>query len=294
MARIRTVKPEFWSSEQIVECSTNARLLFIGLWNFCDDAGIHPASAKTIKARVFPADDIDPSSVRRLLDELSSHGLIKFYTVEGVEYLWVTGWSRHQKVERPSFKYPKPPPKQHETPDPSPNDRRTIDARHPPELEIGIGNRNGDDVMAEGSSKDPVLALAVEIVAAYSRAVMEIWNLDGEPLPRFGGKTGDFEVAKGWAQDGVTLALVLDVLGPVLTAKRDGRGDTAPPGGLVYLDKAVRRKLAEIVPAKAAVDPAQEAAAQQYLDAMKAWKEGGRVGPEPVRPGAISEGRDAA
>jgi hypothetical protein len=31
MAWIRTVKPEFWSSEQIGECSVQARLTFFGL-----------------------------------------------------------------------------------------------------------------------------------------------------------------------------------------------------------------------------------------------------------------------
>ena len=30
-----------WTSEQIVECSPIARLLFIGMWNFCDDGGNH-------------------------------------------------------------------------------------------------------------------------------------------------------------------------------------------------------------------------------------------------------------
>ena len=49
MARIRTVKPEFWASEQVMECSPIARLLFIGLWNFCDDAGNHPLSEKTLR-----------------------------------------------------------------------------------------------------------------------------------------------------------------------------------------------------------------------------------------------------
>jgi hypothetical protein len=49
MARIRTVKPEFWTSEQVMNCSRDARLLFIGMWNFCDDGGNHPASAKTLK-----------------------------------------------------------------------------------------------------------------------------------------------------------------------------------------------------------------------------------------------------
>ena len=56
MSRIRTVKPEFWTSEQIIACSPIARLLFIGLWNFCDDNGVHPASYIRLKAEVFPPD----------------------------------------------------------------------------------------------------------------------------------------------------------------------------------------------------------------------------------------------
>lgn len=107
MARIRTIKPEFWTSEQIVECSPTARLLFIGLWNFCDDAGNHPASAKTIKMQVFPGDDLPLSSVESLLQELVNNGLLARYESEGRQYFHVTGW-HHQKIEKPSFKYPKP------------------------------------------------------------------------------------------------------------------------------------------------------------------------------------------
>lgn len=121
MARIRTIKPEFWTSEQVMECSTNARLLFIGLWNFCDDAGRMVASEKRIKASVFPSDDFTAENVRRMLDELSSNGLILLYVIDGKEYLQVTGW-HHQKIDRPQkSKIPDPP-------DPnSPNGRRTID-----------------------------------------------------------------------------------------------------------------------------------------------------------------------
>ena len=107
MARIRTIKPEFWTSEQVVECSPTARLLFIGLWNFCDDAGNQPASAKTIKMQIFPGDDIPLSSIDGLLQELVNNGLLSRYESEGRQYFHVTGW-HHQKIEKPSFKYPKP------------------------------------------------------------------------------------------------------------------------------------------------------------------------------------------
>lgn len=100
MARYRTIKPEFWTSEQVMECSPIARLMFIGMWNYADDAGRMAYSPKTIKAQVFPSDDISIEDVRRMLVELSSNDLIMVYAVEGKEYLQITGW-HHQKIDRP-------------------------------------------------------------------------------------------------------------------------------------------------------------------------------------------------
>jgi hypothetical protein len=106
MSRIRTIKPEFWTSEQVVECSTTARLLFIGLWNFCDDYGNHPASPRQIKAEVFPCDDFTAANIQGMLLELSRNGLIIFYSVEGKDYFHVTGWS-HQRIDkRQKAKFP--------------------------------------------------------------------------------------------------------------------------------------------------------------------------------------------
>lgn len=108
MARIRTIKPEFWSSEQVMESRPLARLLFIGLWNFCDDGGNHPLSPRTIKALVFPGDDITTEAVSELLGELEGSGLTRSYTVDGKQYLHVNGW-KHQKIEKKNFKYPPVP-----------------------------------------------------------------------------------------------------------------------------------------------------------------------------------------
>lgn len=103
MARIRSIKPEFWTSEQIVECSTSARLLFIGMWSFADDGGNLPASFKTLKMQIFPADNID---VEPLVAELFSVGLLIEYTVNSRNYWNITGW-HHQKIDRPTYKYPR-------------------------------------------------------------------------------------------------------------------------------------------------------------------------------------------
>lgn len=121
MARIRSIKPDFWTSEQVMECSPIARLLFVGMWNFADDHGRLPANPKTIKAQIFPADEnITGENVRRMIDELSTNGLVQVYVADEKEYLFVTGW-HHQKIDkRQAAKYPEPPPYQ------STNVRRTV------------------------------------------------------------------------------------------------------------------------------------------------------------------------
>ncbi|UMB78845.1 hypothetical protein FXN80_10765 [Dickeya fangzhongdai] len=99
MARIRTVKPEFWTDEKVVECSIPARLLFIGLFNFANDNGCLERSPKRIKMQVFPADVID---CEPLIAELITHGLLIEYSVNGVRYLQIPGFLKHQKINRPS------------------------------------------------------------------------------------------------------------------------------------------------------------------------------------------------
>jgi hypothetical protein len=109
MSRIRTVKPEFWTSEQVMECSPMARLTFIGMWNFCDDNGVHPASCKTLKAQIFPADDFTAADIQKLINELLQQRLLLEFLAEDRAWWWVTGW-RHQLINRPSkSRFPLPP-----------------------------------------------------------------------------------------------------------------------------------------------------------------------------------------
>jgi hypothetical protein len=123
MARIRTIKPEFWTSEQVATCSPLARLLFIGLWSFCDDGGVHPASIKRLKMEVFPADAINDEAMQGLIGELISAQLVGEYEVDGTRYWYVTGWQRHQRIEHPTIRHPQPP----DRPANSSNTRRTFD-----------------------------------------------------------------------------------------------------------------------------------------------------------------------
>lgn len=153
MPRIRSIKPEFWTSEQVLECSTNARLLFIGLWNFCDDAGRHKFSPKTIKAEIFPSDDFSSENILGMLQELSRNRLIKTYAVENVGYLQVTGW-RHQRIDKPQTpKFPDPTDDEPDLfQDHSTNDPRTF----PPDT-IGYDTIGEDAIGGRGATENPPL-----------------------------------------------------------------------------------------------------------------------------------------
>lgn len=108
MARIRSIKPEFWTSAQVMECSPIARLMFIGMWTFADDAGRFAYSEKTLKAQIFPSDDFSTDDIRRMIVELSSNGLLLIYEFSGQKYVQITGW-QHQKIDRPrESKIPRP------------------------------------------------------------------------------------------------------------------------------------------------------------------------------------------
>ena len=107
MARIRTIKPEFWTSEQIVSCSRDARLLFIGMFNFADDRGVLPDSPRRIKMQVFPGDDV-AEIMEVWLRELETQGLTEHYVVDGKGYIRITGWAKHQKISHPNVRHPLP------------------------------------------------------------------------------------------------------------------------------------------------------------------------------------------
>lgn len=173
MARIRTIKPDFWTSEQIVECSPTARLLFVGLWNFADDGGVHPYSTKRLKMEVFPGDEFTDAEVQSLVDELLRTKLLRSFTVAGERFLYVTGW-RHQKIEKPSFRWPQPND-QTEFDDGSTNGRRTIDdsstTAHPRNGMEGKGREEEEEVLSLHSLSEtipsPELRQAFTDWAAY-------------------------------------------------------------------------------------------------------------------------------
>jgi hypothetical protein len=114
--RIRSIKPEFWRSDDIAALPITARLLFIGLWSYVDDNGVGSDKVSSIAADLFAADlEADPTETFRRVSAdatcLEGRGLIIRYRSAGKPLLYVTNWERHQVVKNPSkgHLYPLPP-----------------------------------------------------------------------------------------------------------------------------------------------------------------------------------------
>jgi hypothetical protein len=107
MPRIRTIKPEYWTDEKIVELSIPARLFFIGLWNFADDNGVLENKPKQLKIRIFPTDKV---KIEPFIEELINQGIIITYEEKGESYIWIKHLSRHQIIDRQrKSNFPLPP-----------------------------------------------------------------------------------------------------------------------------------------------------------------------------------------
>lgn len=122
MARIRTIKPDFFTSLTIADLPIPARLTFVGLWTHVDDEGRCVYDPRLIKAAVWPLDDRTAADVDGDVQELARLGLVTLYTVGDRTYLAVSGWREHQRVNRPTpSKLPPPPePDTETTPEPTP------------------------------------------------------------------------------------------------------------------------------------------------------------------------------
>lgn len=129
MPRIRTIKPEFWSSPDTAEASLIARLTYIGMWNWADDYGRGTLSLKELDGFIFPNDDVselckgtsdtgvgtsDASegssySFRDVVQEVVGVFGLTVYEVDRRTYYEIPTWKEHQRTERKAnSKYPAP------------------------------------------------------------------------------------------------------------------------------------------------------------------------------------------
>lgn len=110
MARIRTIKPEFWDDEKMAAVSRDARLLFVGMLNFAEDNGVIKGHTSWIRSRIFPYDVMEPSQVEGWLKELEAIRAIIPFTDSGEKYFFIRNFVKHQKIDKPNKNPSNPEP----------------------------------------------------------------------------------------------------------------------------------------------------------------------------------------
>lgn len=111
MARIRTIKPTYFTSPTVVKLSFGARLTFAGIWTYCDDEGRARYNPRLIKAALWPLeDDVTHEMVDAWCREIVAAGPMIIYEIDGERFLAVRSWKEHQKINKPTKSVIPPPP----------------------------------------------------------------------------------------------------------------------------------------------------------------------------------------
>lgn len=191
MARIRTIKPEFWSSAKVGKISRDARLLFLGLLNEADDEGRLLGQTKRLAGIIFPFDDdMDASKIECLVGELQTGGMLQRYEIGGAIYLCIIGFSEHQKIDRRVASRLPAPPEITDTDSPtnslssehsefSPDksaESTDKQAEHAEKTALYLGSRNRERDLGKGKGTDRSLALSLTRAGFVSEVFSEVWD----------------------------------------------------------------------------------------------------------------------
>lgn len=112
MARSRNIKPGFCQNEELIELPFETRLLFALLPMFADREGRLEDRPKKIKIQVFPADNLDFDP---MLQALHDKEFIRRYSVEGIPYIQIINFTKHQNPHMKEAESTIPAPGEHQT-----------------------------------------------------------------------------------------------------------------------------------------------------------------------------------
>lgn len=100
----RMITSDIWFNEKVASLPDAGRLLFIGIFSNADDDGRLKASAKFLKAHIFPYDDDKTLKlIKELRDKCAQVDLIRLYTNDKEEFLDIPGWVEHQHIRKDRY-----------------------------------------------------------------------------------------------------------------------------------------------------------------------------------------------
>ena len=101
MARIRTIKPEFWEDEKIGKLPIPCRLFFIGCWNFADNFGVIKGNAALLKSQIFPYDEnLRVSEIKKWIDSLVDARMLVPIIHAEESYYFIRTFRSHQILDK--------------------------------------------------------------------------------------------------------------------------------------------------------------------------------------------------
>lgn len=118
MARTRNIKPAFFDNDTLGNLEPLVRLLFIGLWCIADREGRLEDRPRRIKKTLLGYDDVTAEETSGMLQQLADNDFIIRYSVDGVNYIQVTNFCKHQNPNMKEKASEIPPPPHHHTHEP--------------------------------------------------------------------------------------------------------------------------------------------------------------------------------
>lgn len=112
MARIRSIKPEFFIDEDLQDLEADhpgayCMMVFAGLWGHCSKDGVFEYKPRTLKLHILP---FLPFELVDTLSLLEDAGFIRRFSVDGKEYGYIPTFGKHQRISgkeaQDSPKYP--------------------------------------------------------------------------------------------------------------------------------------------------------------------------------------------
>lgn len=311
MSRIRSIHPGQWTDEAFVSCSMAARLLALAIRNEADDNGVFEWKPVQIKMRLFPVDGVD---VPALLAELAANDLVQRFEEAGKSYGAIRNFRRFQNPRRPNPVHVLPPRLASYVGLPCPGsaaseaeqggsgappfptnagsgddegDPFPTNAGKPPQREQEWEQEGNGRGMGAGAGGVPQPPADADPLDALCRRIEAMAGADRHKQSRWMTAAG---IVAGWLARGADPEL--DIV-PAVAAVMAKRKPGPPPGSPEYFRGAVMEALdARRAGSGPPAAPARETGAvvigafqsgSAYTDAWKAWREGGKVGPEPKR-----------
>ncbi len=142
MPRIRSIKPEFFTSPDVAAVDFPVRLFYQALWCWADDFGIGETNLNGLLGFAFPdSDGFSAQDLRRFCADCAQNFQVTFYTVRGRHFYAIKTWEEHQKLEKRTARRKHPTP---DDPDAIPDQRIYGGADFAPTMPRKNGAESGE------------------------------------------------------------------------------------------------------------------------------------------------------